>query len=72
MLKKTHTISVEVSDNLNGIREISRVLMVHKIELLDLNILQYPMKGCSKIMIKVQSKKREQEPIGEGHNIIVK
>ncbi|HEX9827460.1 MAG TPA: hypothetical protein VGA80_12755 [Flavobacteriaceae bacterium] len=55
MLKNTHTISVEVSDNLSGIREISRVLMVHKIELMDLNILQYPMKGYSKIMIKVQS-----------------
>lgn len=55
MLKKTQTISVVVRDNLSGLSEIIRILRVNKIDLMDLHILQYPMKGYNKIMVKVHS-----------------
>ena len=55
MLKKTYTIAVELRDNLGGLNEIIKILRLNKIELMDLNILQYPMKGCNKIMVKVQT-----------------
>lgn len=55
MLKKTYTIATEVRDNLNGLSETIRILKVNKIELMDLNILQYPMKGHNKIIVKVQA-----------------
>ena len=55
MIKKEYTISVETKDNLSALREISRVLMVNTVPMIDLNILQYPMGEYSKIMIKVKS-----------------
>jgi acetolactate synthase small subunit len=55
MIKKMQTVSVEVRDILSGLSEIIRILRVNKIELMDLNILQYPMRGHNKIMVKVQS-----------------